>query len=329
MRFNGRVPGSSTSVLAAPAVPHGRTARRLAWLHLPATLRAEVEDRLGSPVASSQSQGTGSPPASPRACTPPTGRRLFVKAASKVAQRAVADSYAEEARVLARLAPYAVPAPELRWTHEDDEWVVLGLEDVGALTPERPWRDDELDRTLGLLTLVAQATTAVRRRPRRRAAAGRSRRSPAWPVPGRSSRPAPPTTATSARRPRWRPGCPTCRRRGSCTATPVTTTSCSAPTAAPCCATGTGRAAGRSGSTWSTSWSRRTATGVDVEPLLADHPLTGEVPAEEIDVWLAAYAGWMRRAGEQPLRASSPFLGVHARWSAEAAWSWLAARRGW
>jgi Ser/Thr protein kinase RdoA (MazF antagonist) len=69
--------------------------------------------------------------------------------------------------------------------------------------------------------------------------------------------------------------------------------------------------------------------GLDVAPSLAAHPLTAEVPDEEIDVWLAAFAGYMRRAGEQPLRASSPFLGVHARWSAEAAWSWLCQRRGW
>jgi hypothetical protein len=69
--------------------------------------------------------------------------------------------------------------------------------------------------------------------------------------------------------------------------------------------------------------------GVDVTPLLASHPLTAEVPAEEIDVWLAAFAGYMRRAGEGPVRPSSPFLGVHARWSAAAAWSWLSERRGW
>ncbi len=328
MRFNGRVPGSATSVLTAPAVPHGRTARRLSWLHLPAALRAEVEQRLGSPVVSSQSQGTGFTPGFASRLHAADGTRLFVKAASKVAQRAVADSYAEEARVLARLAPYAVPAPELRWTHEDDEWVVLGLEDVGALTPERPWRDDELDRTLGLLTLVAESTATVaddlgdELPPAVEAFPGLAG---AWQVLAARSpddRHVRSAAALAAR-------LPDLPRQGFVhgDARDDNVLLCADGRTLLCDWNWPCR-----GPVWLDVVDVLVSAygdGVDVEPLLTGHPLTGDVPGEEIDVWLAAYAGWMRRAGEQPLRASSPFLGVHARWSAEAAWAWLCSRRGW
>ena len=328
MRLNGAVTGPPTSALAAPPVPHGRTARRLAWMHLPADVRAEVEGRIGCRVISSQSQGTGFTPGFASRLHTEDGSRLFVKAASKVAQQTVATSYAAEARVLADLAPYAVPAPELRWVHEDDEWVVLGLEDVGALTPERPWRDDELERTLGLLTLVAGSTAELDRElvaslpPAAESFPGLAG---AWQVfaarsPGdRHIRSA---AALAAR-------LPDLPRQGFVhgDARDDNVLLCADDRTLLC--------------DW--NWPCRGPVwldvvdvlisahgdGVDVEPLLADHPLTAEVPAEEIDVWLAAFAGWMRRVGELPLRPSSPFLGVHARWSAEAAWAWLSLRRGW
>lgn len=328
MRFNGAVPGSPTSTLAAPPVPHGRTARRLAWLHLPADLRAEVEERIGSRVVSSQSQGTGFTPGFASRLHAADGSRLFVKAASKVAQRAVATSYSEEARVLTDLAPYAVPAPELRWVHEDDEWVVLGIEDVGALTPERPWRDDELDRTLGLLTLVAESAAEMPPEmvaalpPAAEAFPGLAG---AWQVFAARSPDDRDIRAAAALADRL----PELPRQGFVhgDARDDNVLLCDDGRTLLC--------------DW--NWPCRGPVwidvvdvlisahgdGVDVEPLLAEHPLTAEVPAEEIDVWLAAYAGWMRRAGELPLRPSSPFLGVHARWSAEAAWAWLSARRGW
>ena len=44
------------------AVPHGRTARRLEWAHLPPQVRTLVETRLGSPVVRAESQGSGFTP---------------------------------------------------------------------------------------------------------------------------------------------------------------------------------------------------------------------------------------------------------------------------
>ena len=99
-------------------VPHGRTAHRLSWPYLPAYLRAMVEQRLGR-RSSMPSPGTpGSRPGS-RPCSPGAdGSRVFVKAASKQAQADVARAYLDEARKL-RAMPAGLPAPVLRWVHDD------------------------------------------------------------------------------------------------------------------------------------------------------------------------------------------------------------------
>lgn len=312
----------------APPVPHGRTARRLAWLHLPPSVRAGVETRLGSRVVSASSQDRGFSPGFASRVVGEDGSRLFVKAASRVAQRAVAASYAQEARTLRRLAPYDVPAPAMRWGLEDDEWVVLGLADVDAEAPRRPWHPAELDRTLDLLTTVAERTAELA------TAAGGSLPpvveafpglEGAWQVllarsPGdRRLRSA---AALAARLPDLpRQGFVHGDARDDNVLLGVDGRTLLCDWTWPC-----------RGPVWLDVVNVLVSAygdGVGVEPLLAAHPLTGEVPAEEVDVWLAAYTGYLRRAGEQPLRASSPFLGVHARWTAEAAWTWLAERRGW
>ena len=127
-------------------VPHGRTARRLEWAHLPPHVRAGVEQRCGSPVVEARSQGGGFTPGFASVLVCEDGSRHFVKAASTVAQRVFAESYREEARKLGAL-PETVPAPRLEWYDEGD-WVVLGLEYVEALASCRPCLMDELDLAL-------------------------------------------------------------------------------------------------------------------------------------------------------------------------------------
>ena len=138
--------------------PHGRTARRLEWAHLPPRIRAEVERRLGSPVVDAASQRAGFTPGFASVLTCADGSRHFVKAASTKAQRAFAASYREEARKLAAL-PAEVPAPRLRWVHDADDWVVIGLEYVAARAPHRPWTREDLDAVLDLTTSIAGVLT--------------------------------------------------------------------------------------------------------------------------------------------------------------------------
>jgi len=139
-------------------IPHGRTARRLEWAHLPPHIRTVIERRTGSPVTTAESQTSGFTPGFASVLTCRDGSRHFVKAASLKAQRPFAESYREEARKLAGL-PATTPAPRLLWKHDSDDWVVLGLEYVEARRPHRPWRPADLEAALGLVTDVAEALT--------------------------------------------------------------------------------------------------------------------------------------------------------------------------
>ena len=141
-------------------LPHGRTARRLEWQFLPRTCAppspSGAVPRWWRPRPRTPGSRRGSPPSSPE-----DGSRHFVKAASVKAQRTVADAYREEARKLGAL-PAGAPAPRLLWTHEDD-WVVLGLEYVESRQPRRPWRVEDLDACLDMLTAMAEALTPAPR----------------------------------------------------------------------------------------------------------------------------------------------------------------------
>src|SRR3954452_24178689 len=154
------IPVAPTGVADLPSVPHGRTAVRLGWRFLPPEVRALVEARLGAPVSAAVSQDAGFTPGFASVLTTATGDRAFVKAASKAAQPEIAASYAEEARKLALLGD-AIPAPRLDWVDDDEGWVVLGLEAVDARQPRRPWRSDDLDRSLDLAETIADRTRVL------------------------------------------------------------------------------------------------------------------------------------------------------------------------
>ena len=98
-------------------IPHGRTARRLEWPHLPPQIRALIDRRCGSPVVHATSQGAGFTPGFASVLTCEDGSRHFVKAASVRAQRVFAEAYREEARKLASL-PRSAPAAPLLWVYD-------------------------------------------------------------------------------------------------------------------------------------------------------------------------------------------------------------------
>ena len=108
--------GAVSTAIPSP-IPHGRTARRLEWAHLPPAVRER--DRAALRVAGRRrptSQGGGFTPGFASVLTCEDGSRHFVKAASTAAQRAFAESYREEARKL-RALPDTIPAPRLLWSH--------------------------------------------------------------------------------------------------------------------------------------------------------------------------------------------------------------------
>jgi hypothetical protein len=309
-------------VAAVAALPHGRTAQRLTWKFLPPPVRARVEEWLGGSVVDAVSQDGGFTPGFASVLTAENGERLFVKAASAQAQREIAGGYRVEAEKR-RLLGDAVPAPALRWQHDED-WVVLGFEAVDGRPPRRPWRADELTRALDLAADIAGAT--------RRLPDGLDL-VPLWEdVPalltGWDDVPDSwPHRAPAAELARSLPQVQGADRFVHADLRDDNVLLCA------------------DGRTLACDWNwpalgpvwldlvdllvAAHGDGHDADGLLAGHDLTRDVAPDEVDAWLAAFCGYMLSSRAKPVPPSSPYLRQHASWYAEAAWSWLAARRGW
>jgi aminoglycoside phosphotransferase (APT) family kinase protein len=304
--------------------PHGRTAQRLEWAHLPRAVRAQIEARCGSPVVEAESQRGGFTPGFASVLTCADGSRHFVKAASTAAQRAFAASYREEARKL-RALPESVPAPRILWTVEED-WVVLGIEYVESRAPRRPWRADELDLCLDALETVARVLTPA--------------------PPGLELDPIGDELAA------WPAFWETVRGRHDL------------PHADEAAALAAGFAGVVSGDTlvhvdvrddnvllttdgralfcdW--NWPAAGAPwldslfvligprgdGLDVESVIASRALLRGVPADHIDRVLALVTGYFLGSAGEPVPPTSPYLRDVQRWQGEVVWDWLCERRAW
>ena len=130
---------------------------RLDWPEVPEQVRAEVEARLGSPVASAASQSAGFSPGVAARLETRDGRRFFAKAAGPEPNPLTPVAHRREARVAAAL-PEEAPVPRLLWSYDEGEggWVVLVFEDVGGRNPLVPWRPDELDKTLDAIAALSE-----------------------------------------------------------------------------------------------------------------------------------------------------------------------------
>lgn len=305
-------------------IPHGRTARRLEWAHLPPGVRALIEQHCGSEVVEAVSQGGGFTPGFASVLICADGSRHFVKAASTVAQRMFADAYREEARKL-RALPETVPAPRLLWL-VDDDWVVLGLEYVEARAPRRPWRADELDPCLDALEIVAEVLT-----------------------PAPEALRLDPVTEEFAT---WPAFWDTVRERDEL------------PNADEAAALAAGFAEAMGGSTvvhvdvrddnvllttdgralfcdWNwpvvgAAWLDSLfmllgprGDGLDVEAVIAQRRLLRDVPPDHVDRVLALICGYFLSSADEPVPPTSPHIRDAQRWQGEVVWGWLSERRGW
>lgn len=319
-----------TSVRVPSPIPHGRTARRLAWPHLPPHVRALIERRCGSPVAEAASQDAGFTPGFASVLTCADGSRHFVKAASTKAQRTIAEAYRAEARNLAAL-PEAAPAPRLRWLHDADDWVVLGIEHVAARQPSRPWTRADLDASVAMTAGMAGALTPV---PPDLAAPEIATELAEWPAYWDRLRAAPPHLPAFAAH---------------------------ADEAAALAADFGEVAAGETlvhldirddnllladdgrvllcdwkwpvvGAPWLDTvllMIGPRGDGLDVDAALAAAPLTRDLPAESVDVVLALIAAHFLLSSTLPIPSTSPHIRDHQRWQGAVCWQWLAERRGW
>lgn len=312
-----------TTAIPSP-IPHGRTARRLEWPHLPRPVRARIEEHCGSAVTSAVSQGGGFTPGFASVLTCADGSRHFVKAASSAAQRMFAASYREEARKL-RALPEGLPAPRLLWS-EDGDWVVLGLEYVEARAPRRPWRSADLDACLDALETVATVLTPV--------PAGLQLDSfaddlGAWPAfwdHVRATRDLPHADEAAA----LAAGFAEVVRGETLVHTDVRDDNV--------LLTPDGRALfcdwnwPCAGADWLDSLIMLIGPrgdGLDVTAVLAERPLLRDVPADHVDRVLAVICGYFLKSADDPVPPTSPHLRDAQRWQGDVVWQWLSERRGW
>jgi len=306
-------------------IPHGRTAQRLTWPHLPPTVRSLVEERCGSPVLDAASQGGGFTPGFASVLTCADGSKHFVKAASAKAQKMIADSYREEARKLLAM-PTAVPAPRLLWA-EDGEWVVLGIEYVEGPTPRRPWRQADLDATLDALEVVARELTPVPEGLRLDMFADELGEWPAFWDHVAENRPDLPHVGEAAA---------LAAGFAEVTAGDTVVHLDVRDDNVLLRPDGTALLCDWNWPVQGAEWLDSLLTligprgdGLDVETVLASRPLLREVPAEHIDRVLALVIGYFFKSADDPVPPTSPYIRDHQRWQGEVLWRWLGERRGW
>ncbi|MEQ6902982.1 hypothetical protein [Nocardioides sp. YIM 152588] len=300
------------------AIPHGRTARRLEWVHLPPHIRAMVERRCGSPVIEAVSQTAGFTPGFASLLLCEDGTRHFVKAASTRAQRAFADAYRVEARRLRTLPP-GTPAPRLRWVHDADDWVVLGIEAVAARAPHRPWSPDDLQAASEALVRMADLLTPA----------------PTGLTPAEEEFADWPELWDGVDHPRAEEYRELAGRYAEVVA---------GDTLVHTDVRDDNLLVLGDGATLLCDWNWPVAgaawldslhllvgprgDGLDVEAHIARHPLLSTVAAEDIDVVLALLLGYFEASALQPVPSSSPYLREAQAWQRDVLHDWLAERRG-
>ncbi|GAA1793339.1 hypothetical protein GCM10009795_043680 [Nocardioides hankookensis] len=314
-------------------IPHGRTARRLEWSHLPPQLRDLISRRCGSPVVEAVSQGAGFTPGFASVLVCEDGSRHFVKAASVKAQRMFADAYRDEARKLA-LLPSTAPAPQLLWVYDANDWVVLGIEHVESRAPRRPWRAADLDTCVAMTERLASALTPP---PAELAGESFTAEFAGWPAYWEQVR------ADLGR------------------LSGLTGIAEHLDEAAALAARFAEVAAGETlvhtdirddnlllaadgrvllcdwnwpvvGAAWLDTvflMIGPRGDGLDVDAVLAAAPLTRDVPAESVEIVIALITGYFLMSAAQPVPPTSPYIRDAQRWQGEVCWRWLAERRGW
>lgn len=314
--------GGPLGTSGVPAVPHGQTAYRLEWKFLPKEVRALVEDELGSPVVKAESRDSGFTPGFASVLTGADGSQAFIKAASKVAQAEVAASYSAEIDKVVAFDG-AIPAPALEWFSRGQSWVLLGYEAVPSRLPRRPWRLPELNRALDLAEAIVDAhpvaPDALRLVPLVEElpalVSGWDAVPSSWPHHAEAAE----LAGTLRTEPATQVVHADLRDDNILFANDGRTLACdwNWPTL---------------GTPWQDSLDLLISAhgdGLDVDAVLRERRLTADVDPVSIDAWLAGVCGFMLAACQRPVPATSPHLRTHNRWTAEAAWSWLARRRGW
>jgi aminoglycoside phosphotransferase (APT) family kinase protein len=311
-------------------IPHGQTARRLEWRHLPPPVRTLVEQHCGSSVVDATSQSAGFTPGFASVLTCTDGSRHFVKAASTKAQRMFAEAYREEARKLGTL-PDAAPAPRLVWLEDRDDWVVVGIEYVESRQPARPWREEDLLRCVEMLEQLAATLTPPPAELSLDDFATEFAEFPAYWDQLRLATPDLPhlrdhlddAAALATRFVEVTAGATLVhtdvRDDNLILADDDRVLLCdwNFPVV---------------GAAWLDTvivMIGPRGDGLDVDTVLSSAALTRGVPAESVDIVIALITGYFLMSAAQPPPPTSPYLRDVQRWQGEVCWEWLCERREW
>lgn len=123
---------------------------RLTWAQAPASVRAAVEDGLGSAVVRAVTCPGGFSPGVAARLELADGRRVFAKAVGLAANPHSPTMHRREVEV----AP-VVPGPRLLWSYDDGDWVALVFEEIVGRSPTLPWVADEWDRVHAAMVELA------------------------------------------------------------------------------------------------------------------------------------------------------------------------------
>jgi Phosphotransferase enzyme family len=314
---------------AGDVIPVRSTAQRPHWQQLPVEVRLLIEDLAGAAVVGAESAGTGFTPGFASRLDLADGRSVFVKAASSADDALhgwpLSDAYREEVRKLAAL-PAGIGAPPVLW-HRDIEvsglqWILVGFEYVEGTPPRRPWRRKQLQLVLDKLTAIAEPLSVV---------------PPELDldpisveiVAGYADR----LAVVRARDgdSEWlhvvdRLCADAVERTGGDSVVHLDLRDDNV-------------LMGTDGRVWIVDWNwpvvgapwvdlvcvllSARGDGIDVEPLLARHPLAHGVAAESIDSLLAVLWSFWATTVDAPGPESSPFLRHHQRWYLDATEEWL------
>ena len=144
---------SADDVIALPLAFSGQ---RLDWRDLPRHVRARIAELAGAQVTAEISATSGFSPGFAAVLELADGRGVFVKAVSGEQNPVSPDLARAEIRV-SRALPPQVPAPQLLWSSDDGDWVILGFEVVHGRSPELPWKPEDLRAVADAVGALADA----------------------------------------------------------------------------------------------------------------------------------------------------------------------------
>ncbi|QKV94920.1 phosphotransferase [Streptomyces sp. NA02950] len=132
---------------------------RVDWTALPRKVRLAIEDKLGSPVVSSETQHGGFSPGMAAIVRCADESEYFVKAVNADLNPVSPQMYREEASFSAAL-PRGLPVPRLHHVHDDGDWIALVFDAVKGKTPDVPWRVADAQRLMETIQILAATPLA-------------------------------------------------------------------------------------------------------------------------------------------------------------------------